>query len=45
MAELEELESEGHCRCCSKRGRPKQAARWTVRVIYVVYQIVDYWPF
>lgn len=45
MAELKELESEGHCRCCSKRSRPKQAVRWTVRVIYVVYKIVDCWPF
>jgi len=45
MAELKELESKGHCRCCSKRSRPKQAVRWTVRVIYVVYKIADCWPF
>ncbi|WP_276329148.1 hypothetical protein [Streptomyces tricolor] len=42
MTEL--YESEGHCRCCSKRGRSKRIPRWLGPVVRVVYEIVWIWP-
>lgn len=43
MAQTEAPAPEGHCRCCSKRGRPYRWARW-LGPVYMVYKIVrDQW--
>ncbi|MEU7090098.1 hypothetical protein [Streptomyces achromogenes] len=41
----EQYESEGHCRCCSKRDRPERAARWLGFLIRVAYEaVLNGWP-
>ncbi|MFE0453089.1 hypothetical protein ACFW2D_17750 [Streptomyces sp. NPDC058914] len=40
----EQDKSEGHCRCCSKRDRPKRPSRWLGLVVHAVYEIVRIWP-
>ncbi|MEU3901948.1 hypothetical protein [Streptomyces sp. NPDC045251] len=42
MTELDE--SEGHCRCCSKRDRPKRATRWLGLLFHVAYEVARNWP-
>lgn len=37
-------ESAGHCRCCSKRDRPKRAAQWLGLMIRVAYEVARFWP-
>ncbi|MGW3520593.1 hypothetical protein [Streptomyces hydrogenans] len=41
MTELDE--SEGHCRCCSKRDRPKRAVQWLGFLVRVVYETAPFW--
>ena len=42
MTELNE--SEGHCRCCSKRERPNRSSRWLGLLVHVIYEIARNWP-
>lgn len=42
MTELNE--SEGHCRCCSKRERPMRSSRWLGLLVHAIYEITRNWP-
>ncbi|WP_275404130.1 MULTISPECIES: hypothetical protein [unclassified Streptomyces] len=41
MTDLDE--SEGHCRCCSKR-EPKRVPGWLGLLVRAVYEIAVNWP-